>query len=181
MILLLACEFSTAISTSGESPPSREPLPIERVEVDPWSSIEASPTPEGCVTGPLSCGSVVEDATASGHADWSNDFYRTLFCHPIHHDWDGPERVHRLVLPEQTVAEVTLEARDDLDLFALSWPHDDCPTTEMSVSSCDADVGTAGGELTLVTQTRAQTFLVAVDGKAGVDGPYRLSVACQAR
>ncbi|MCP4808322.1 MAG: hypothetical protein GY913_33480 [Proteobacteria bacterium] len=184
MILLLGCELSTGFSTSTEQPvldPVERIERIERIPVDPWSEVEASPTPEGCVTGPLSCGSVLEDRTTGGHSQWSNDHYRTLFCHPIHHDWDGPERVYRLVLPAQTVATVELESEGDLDLFALSWPHDDCPTTQMSVSSCDADVGTSGGSLTLVTQDRDQTFLVAADGKSALEGAFRLSVECVAR
>ena len=168
MILLLACDLGSIDLGPVEPAPSAD-------------EVTASPTPDGCVTASVACGDTVEDHTRGGHSAWSNDHYRTLFCWSIHHDWDGPERIYRLELPEQTVAEVGMVADQDLDLFALSWPHEGCPSQDHSVSACEADVGSGASELVLVTQERAQTWLIAVDGKHAAEGAFRLDVECTPR
>lgn len=135
-----------------------------------------------CGEQALRCGDTVEGHTGNGTSNWSNDEYREWFCHPIHKDWDGRERVFRLELEPMQVAELRLQSPcEDLDLFTVSWPHDDCPTTDHSISECNANVDRGGGEQTLVTQKNPRTFLVAVDGKWGTEGAFRLSVDCESR
>jgi hypothetical protein len=115
-------------------------------------------------------------------ASWSNDEYREWFCHPIHKDWDGRERVFRLELEAMQVARVRLVSPcEDLDLFTVSWPYDDCPTTANAVTECNADVQSGGGETTLVTANHPRTYLVAVDGKYGTEGAFQISVDCESR
>ncbi|HJN74492.1 MAG TPA: hypothetical protein QGF58_11215 [Myxococcota bacterium] len=177
MILLqVACDLAV-VDFFEPVEPVVEEHPV--VEDDPPCP-EGDGTPqEGCVTAEVHCGSSLDGHTRGGRSAWSNDFYMEKFCAPIHHDWDGPERVYSFRMEPMMVATVTLESPcEDLDLFAASWPHEGCPDLEHSVTACEADVLEGDGEFRLVTQDNPQTWLLGVDGKLGVTGAFTLSVEC---
>ena len=136
-----------------------------------------------CVTKELSCGQTVEGHTKGGVDHWSNAFYRGKACTPLPQDYDGPERVYRLVLPARQLADITLATPcADLDLFGMVWSETTrCPGEEHNVTVCDADVDTDGGHLRLFTDHHPQTYLVVVDGKRAAEAPFRLKVECQTR
>ena len=173
----VACDFELPEVVE----PEVEPV-VAIVQEDPRCSRSPGDAPEGCVSGVIRCGEVVDGHTGGGLARWSNDFYREKFCAPIHHDWDGPERVYRFEMEPMLVANVELESPcEDLDLFAASWPHEGCPDLEHSVTACESDVLDGDGAFRLVTQDNPQTWLIAVDGKRSAQGAFTLSVECQHR
>jgi hypothetical protein len=136
-----------------------------------------------CVQAEIGCGETVTGTTVGGPDEWETDFYATHFCTPATHNHDGPERVYRLNLPANAEAEVTLDSPcADLDLFTVRWPEEDhCPNIHHSVNECNSDITKKGGELTLVNDNRAHSYLIAVDGKDGAEGGYALTVKCYER
>ncbi|RME20197.1 MAG: hypothetical protein D6798_20965 [Deltaproteobacteria bacterium] len=90
--------------------------------------------------------------------------------------------IYRLELPADTKARVKLDSPcADLDLVSVAWKLDGVPTVDHvnRIAECEMDTHRGGGAITLTTVNKAQTFLVAVDGKDGDEGNYRISVSCE--
>ncbi len=140
------------------------------------------PTPEGDAVGSISCGGSVEGSSRKGGMRWGDDFYQHAFCTTSrnHYD-DAPDVLYRLELPADTKAEITLDSPcADLDLVSVAWKLDGVPDVQHvnRIAECEMDTHGGGGKLTLTTVTKAQTFLVGVDGKNGDEGNFRISVSC---
>lgn len=139
----------------------------------------AEPLADGCVTAELACGQIVEGHTEGGQSLWSDAFYRAHYCLPLPERYTGPERLYRLRVPADTRVKARLESPcADLDLFALIWSDDTCPTVDHLATECEADDHAGGGEVQVVTDRNPKTLLIGVDGKAGATGPFRLQVLC---
>ena len=61
----------------------------------------------------------------------------------------------------------------------MSWDENRCPTVKHAPAiqkECEMDTRSGGGTLRLTTVKNAQTYLIAVDGKQGASGNFRLTV-----
>jgi len=135
---------------------------------------------DGCVTKTIECGDSLEGNTAGGRANFEDDFYVHKFCTPSSHGYVGNERVYVLELPPNTGANLWLDSDcADLDLFAFRWRYDGkCPTVSHTISECEADDDEGDGVVHIETAKNPGSFMVAIDGKAGVQAPFRLTVEC---
>lgn len=137
----------------------------------------------GCVTSRISCGETIVGHTGGGVRRFDTKFYEKKFCWPATEDHDGgEERVYRLDMPDgEWHAFVWLDTPcADLDLFALKWNGDDCPTMGHNVAQCEANLkaGARQERVDLVHQGQATWFLV-VEGKRDEEGPFALHVQCR--
>jgi len=151
----------------------------EKRDVDCGAEAGRGPR-DGCVTRAIECGDEVEGHTAGGRGNFDDDFYIGKYCLPEHHGYGGNERVYTLELPANTAANVWLDSDcADLDLFAFRWNYDGrCPTVDHLISECEADASKGGGVVHVETVGNASGFMIAVEGKAGVEAPFRLTVEC---
>jgi hypothetical protein len=135
-----------------------------------------------CITADITCGESIVGHTRGGVKRFDTAFYTSKFCTPntTHHD-GGDERVYRLRLPEgPRRAIVTLDTPcADLDVAAILWNGDACPTNAHVVSRCEMQPkpGNTREQLELVSQ-HASTWLIVVEGKASEEGAFGLSVQC---
>ncbi len=143
---------------------------------------EVSKDPPGsCVTGKLWCGATVEGTTEGGQSNWDGEFYNDKFCLPGG-DYTASERVYTLDVPEYTSAVVELQSDCvDLDLLALgfTWSSGKCPGMQHNIPNCDGDDGSGGGSLELQSFQNPGSYMIAVDGKDGATGTFRLTVRCE--
>lgn len=132
-----------------------------------------------CVTQALSCGDRITATTEGGQADLDGASYQSWYCLiGTSSDYGGSERVYRFEHPGTGNVNITLTSPcADLDLIVLRWESDTCPTGDNSVLECDADQQSGGGQVT-VWQNQVARYLVIVDGDAGTDAPFGLSVDC---
>lgn len=187
MLLLLACDEEVAATTPA--PASTEQAPARAGETPQapkaparCGDAPATPAPKGCVTGEvLTCGAQVSGTTEGGDAVVDNTFYEHAFCFPRGEGpHDGPERVYRVAVPEYQQATISLDSPCvDLDLVAVAYDWTgSCPAEDAIVSECEADTHGSGGKLR-IDVFNPREYLVMIDGKAGVVGPYTLNVACR--
>lgn len=136
----------------------------------------------GCLTGVLRCGETLVGHTVGGVNRFDSRFYEKQFCTPriTNHD-GGDERVYRLDMPDgDWTALVTLDTPcADLDLAAMRWDGDDCPTVGHNVTHCEMEPksGTAREQVRLASQ-RATSWFVVVEGKDQEQGAFALTVQC---
>lgn len=156
--------------------------PVDTALCDETFPTDAPPGPD-CLTSTLACGDEVEGTTEGGSNVMTFDNWEGWFCTPNldRHDYDGPERVFRIFVPEATTATFSLETPcDDLDLFVFYWQDDDsCPTAGNGILECEAGDSTSDREDASVWSDVGAWYLVAVDAKDGGTANFRLSVACQ--
>lgn len=136
--------------------------------------------PESCVSGKLWCGATIEGTTLGGNHDWDGEFYNDKFCFPGG-DYTGPERVYTLEVPAYTAATVELQSDCvDLDLLAVSftWSSGACPGLQHNIPNCDGSQRRGGDALELQSFQNPGAYLIGVDGKDAVSGPFRLTVTC---
>lgn len=136
--------------------------------------------PIECLSGTLTCGSVVEGTTAGGDSNFTDAFYANKFCFPAGDDHGGPERVYRLPVGAYTQVRVTLQSDcEDLDLALVAWTHEGrCPSVDSMIPECEGQNRRGGDRATVQTFNNPREYLVVVDGKAKATGTYRLSVEC---
>lgn len=135
--------------------------------------------PKGCLSSTLQCGDVIEGTTVGGESNWDDDFYAGIFCFPAGDDRSGPERVYRLQAPANQDITVKLQSDCvDLDLAALAWDYaGSCPGVNHLIPECEAE-NKSGGDSLHLTTFKSREYLIAVEGKRGKTGPFRLSVTC---
>jgi hypothetical protein len=137
----------------------------------------------GCITGEVRCGQTVVGHTKGGVKKFDTKFYEKKFCMPALEDRSGgDERVYRLVMPEgEWRAFVWMDSPcADLDLSAMMWNGDDCPTVDSNVSRCEAEPQKgANGELVELTHQGQATWLLVVEGKDEQEGAFALHVQCR--
>lgn len=145
----------------------------------PCDAAVPSDPPRGCLTSTLQCGDVVEGTLDGGQANWNDDFYAGIFCFPAGDDRSGPERVYRLDAPANQDITIKLQSDCvDLDLAVLAWQYEGtCPTVNHLIPECEGENRT-GGDVVRLNTFKARDYLVAVEGKHGKTGPFRLTVQC---
>ena len=136
-----------------------------------------------CVTATVSCGQKVIGHTVGGTSVFDRHLYQQHQCTPAYHDYEtGTERAYLLELPDGDMhADVWLDTPCvDLDLAAFRLQAGvTCPTRDTDVQQCDMwpDPGTERDHVRLVSQGGSRWLLV-VDGKAGAQGLFGLTVDC---
>jgi hypothetical protein len=138
----------------------------------------------GCITSDISCGDIIVGHTAGGVRRMDSKFYEKKFCTPYTTNHDGgEERVYRLKMPPgEWRAYAWLDTPcADLDLFAVKWDGNDCPTIDHNIQRCEASVDAWGWgkeAVELVHQGNATWFLV-VEGKGDEEGAFALQIQCR--
>lgn len=142
-----------------------------------------TPKPMGCYIEKISCGDVIEGNNAGGPERFGDDMYVRGTCTPERHDYTNtPEAVYALTVPPDTRAKIRLDSNcADLDLVAFFW--DDlrsCPTADHAhlFRECEMETNDGSGKVMVTTVDKARNYLVAVDGKRGATGNFRLTVEC---
>lgn len=205
-LLLLACGSDPAPppTTPAAAPPPAS-APAARAVVKPGTTREASAvltteepaaltksqcgqmshggkTVDGCITAEIKCGETITGHTLGGADHFDSRFYRANFCTPdtTNHD-GGDERIYRLVMPDgDWHADVWLDTPcADLDLGAMEWKGEGCPTASASINRCEMwpKRGTKREHVELVSQ-HGSTWLIVVEGKDDHEGAFGLTVEC---
>lgn len=172
-----------APSTPAPPPPgvALPPVDVAPSAPDPCSNPTPTPAPQGCVMATLACGETLSGNNEFGNANFDDDFYQGKYCTPQRNRYvESSEAVYMLEVPADIKAVVTMTSEcEDLDLVALSWNETGrCPTIQHNISECEMDTHPGGGSVTMTTVTRAQKYLVIVDGKKGATGNFELAVEC---
>lgn len=135
-----------------------------------------------CITAAISCGDTVVGHTIGGSNNFTTKFYEKHFCTPATTDHDsGDERVYRLDMPAgDWTADVYLDTPcADLDMAAVKWDQDVCPTVASNVLQCEMAIQNGGRREHLRLSSRGETsWLVSVEGKANQEGAFALVVKC---
>ncbi len=135
-----------------------------------------------CVTDVIKCGQTVVGHTLGGVNRYNTRFYEANFCTPAttQHD-SGEERVYRIDVPagDRTVLVTMDSPCADLDMAALKWNQDKCPTAKSMITQCEMWPKPMGARETvrLVSQN-ATSWLIVVEGKGDEEGAFSLSVQC---
>jgi hypothetical protein len=93
--------------------------------------------------------------------------------------------VYRLKLPRKTSAVAILVSDcADLDVFAMRWNDKDleCPGPQHAqrVGECQDDMTPRGGRVAMTATGKAETYLIAVDGKSRATANFHLKIECDA-
>lgn len=129
----------------------------------------------------LRCGDVVEATVAGGEATYGADSWEDWACttNLDSHTYDGPERGWMLELPARTTATLLLETPcADLDLFAVYWQEDTCPSPATTLHVCEAGDRSGDTDTVRIVSVSAEQDLVFVDGKEREAANFRLTVNC---
>lgn len=142
----------------------------------------AAPGGPSCFTETLSCGDVVEATNDGGDSTYVGEDWESWYCTPNLDRWEyaSPERVYSMFIPARTTATFRFESPcADLDLFVLYWQEEDtCPGSGTSITDCETvDDEGSGGETSVWSDDGAR-YVVAVDGRGGETGNFRISVDC---
>ena len=136
----------------------------------------------GCYHKRIKCGDVIEDTTRGGKSHFDDDFYQRGTFTPQRNDYeDSPEAIYQLKVKPNTSVYLRLDSNcADLDIAAMPWNELTCPDTAHVEGLPETEMNTKpdGGTIRLTTVTNPQTYLVAVDGKQGAYGNFRLTVTC---
>lgn len=137
----------------------------------------------GCTSQTITCGSVVEGNNTNQPRRWGDQFYVSAFCTPQRHYYEeAGEAVYRLELPPNIAADIRLDSDcADLDVVSMSWADtSSCPTEAHTgrIRQCEMNTDSAGGKIRITTVNEPEVHVVAVDGKQGATGNFRLTVTC---
>lgn len=153
---------------------TREPVQCEQ----PFKTDQ----PRGCTSQTITCGSVVEGNNANMPRHFSDQFYVTHFCTPQRHYYEeSGEALYRMEVPANTQADIRLDSDcADLDVSSMGWADtSECPAENTTrLAECEMDTKPGGGKIRVTTVDKPQVFVVAVDGKQGATGNFRLTVTC---
>ncbi len=139
--------------------------------------------PRGCTSQTLTCGSVVEGNNTGMTRHFSDQFYVAAFCTPQRHYYEeAGEAVYRLELPPNIQADIRLDSDCvDLDVVSMSWADtSSCPGEAHTgrIRQCEMNTDSEGGKIRITTVNEPEVHVLAVDGKQGATGNFRLSVVC---
>lgn len=167
----VALEKVKAVATKAKEEATTPPMPCD-------APVSDAP-PKGCLTDTLRCGQTVEGTIVGGESNWNDDFYAGIFCFPAGDDRSGPERVYLLKAPANQDVQIKLQSDCvDLDLAALAWAYEGtCPGVNHLIPECEGDAKPGDGNIRL-NVFKERDYLVAVEGKRGKTGTYRLTVEC---
>ena len=143
-----------------------------------------TPSPGGgglpsCVTEEISCGDIVRGTLAGGSTSFSNEPDRAWEqCSgqgPFGDDLTGPERVYKLDVGTNTYASVHLVSCERTQLLWYQTAQE-CPQEHVACSYVTVDGSTDQQEDIVLGGSGILWFVV--EGLAGSDGNYILSVEC---
>jgi len=192
----LAVTVTTEAEPSSEWSPKLPPgdnvsspdYPQHQLTPDTCGDLDdGGPIKDGCITKEIHCGDTILGHTRGGAKKFDTEFYAKKFCWPATVDHDGGnERIYRLIMPSgENRAWVTLYTPcADLDLAAMRFSGESCPTIAQSVRSCEMKVqkGNMTERVELTTQTKAgnePVWYVVVEGKNEEEGAFELHVQCR--
>ena len=195
LLMLFAC------GSSEEAPPNAPQLEVTPAKMaptfaepdDPRAGITESQceeVPDGdppagpdCITGVLSCGDTIVGTTKGGGSRYTTKFYESNQCTPATTNHDGgDERVYRFDFPEgDWHANVYLDTPcADLDLAAMAFNGDVCPTTADSTMRCEMWPKPRNKtEKVRLVSRGAPTWYIAVEGKDEEEGAFAIRVECE--
>jgi hypothetical protein len=204
---MVACEYGFTLPSDTPKPegtPEPGPFPLRERKVLLPGTIKGPPPPDAavtsgecseiedggpvhgpdCITAEIKCNETVIGHTRGGTRNFDTKFYEQKYCWPATIQKDGgDERVYRLKIPEQTRAYVTLDTPcADLDVMAMKWSGDVCPTATHRVAQCEQlrKDGTSREQL-IFEGINATEWLVVVEGVGDAEGPFALHVQCIVR
>lgn len=148
---------------------------------------DGGPVPgPGCITADIECGQTVIGHTKGGVERFDTRFYESHFCWPATENHEGgDERVYRLTVPPgEWRTFVWMDSPcADLDLFAMKWDGDDCPSPSANFNICEAALvnGVGDERIELVSQRRdlPTTWFVVVEGKRDAEGMFAIHTQCR--
>ncbi len=135
-----------------------------------------------CLTGTISCNETILGTTQGGSDVFDGQGYGAWFCSPVESsEYTGSERVYAWEHPGDGNATISLYTPcDDLDLFAIYWEDDSvCPIPKYSIAECEGDVGSGADREFVIWNNEPRRYLLVVDGPAGEEAPFELSVTCK--
>jgi len=201
----LACSYGLTLPPDEDAPPG--PAQIGKVKLRERrsilpGSISGPPPPEpgiyasqcdqledggpiagpDCITATIGCNDTIVGHTIGGVRRYDSHFYEKKFCTPATTNHNGgEERIYRLDVPDgDFTAVVTLDSPcGNLDLAAMKWTGDVCPTLDHQVSQCEMWPKPRGAreQVRLVSQNETSWLLV-VEGQGEEEGAFSLSVQC---
>ena len=133
-----------------------------------------------CLTGPITCDSVVEATTANGSTVFDKTHWDTWFCYgddDITTNYDAAERAYELVVPDGRLATLTLETPCNALSLKVLRSQERCPPSNYPIV-CDAGEVVNNSTQQLVDMFGGYTYQVIVDGKNGAEANFRLRVDC---
>lgn len=141
--------------------------------------------PEGpeCLSGVLSCGDVLEATTEGGTELMESDTYQDAYCFVPFEDYDGAERGYELIVPPDTLVEITADFKcEDMAIAAFAWSDEDrCPYEGAGIYICEGKEVSSGGTITVLPDTVSTRYVVVVDSPSGNEAPFSLKVVCESR
>lgn len=139
-----------------------------------------APNGPDCVTDTVSCGDTVRGTTEGGSEQMDASLYQDAFCFIASNDFEGPERVYALDVPDSTEVVLTVTTPcENLSYAMMRWEETDrCPYgSQFSIQECEGrDQGRGGSSRMDVFN--ASRFLISIDGPAGTSAPFAFSVEC---
>ncbi|HHO52467.1 MAG TPA: hypothetical protein ENK18_16755 [Deltaproteobacteria bacterium] len=168
------------LPSGGPPPPEAGVLPSQCDDLDDGGPVNGP----SCITDRISCGDTIIGHTKGGVQLYDTRFWEKKFCWPatVQHD-GGDERVYRLDMPRgEWRAFVWLDTPcADLDMMAIKFNDDRCPTIDHSLPRCEAMLkkGARNRErIELVHQGEA-TWYIVVEGRDDEEGAFALHVQCR--
>ncbi len=137
----------------------------------------------GCVTADLACGDTVRGTLRGGSTSFSNESDRAWEqCSgqgPFGDDLTGPERVYRVDTTGHSYASVHLVSCETVQLLWYQTAQE-CPQETLGACSYVTVDGSRDQSEDIVLSGSGILWFV-VEGLAGSDGNYELSVECGSR
>ncbi len=179
LVVVLGCSGARDVATTARQVAVETKEVITEPEMPCDKQVDNSP-PISCISGRLTCGQIIEGTTEGGDSEWGDIFYAEKFCIPALDGHQGPERVYVFEAPAQASVAVKLVSEcADLDILGLRYQYTGvCPDRGSAIPQCEGDNHRGGGKIMIETFDRPETWLIAVDGKGGATGTFRLKVEC---
>ncbi len=179
LAVVLGCGGARDVATQAKQVAVSAKESVTEPDMPCDKPVESSP-PISCVSGRLTCGQIIEGTTEGGDSRWGDTFYAEKFCIPALDGHEGPERVYVFEAPAQAGIDVKLISDcADLDILGVRYQYTGtCPDRGSAIPQCEGDNHRGGGKIHIETFERPESWLIAVDGKGGATGTFRLKVEC---
>ena len=137
---------------------------------------------DGCITMEIRCGETIVGHTRGGVNHFDTKFYEKGFCTPATTNHNGgDERVYLFRTPPgKHRVYFTLDTPcADLDVSAMRWSGDACPTDPRTLGDCEMiqKTGTTRERVSVPAMDQ-WTYLVVVEGKDDEEGAFALTAQC---
>lgn len=152
-----------------------------QVDVD----CDEPPAPEDiggpdCVTDELRCDETHYATTEGGENNFTGDEYSSFWACAVvgTESYTGGERVYEFQHPGTGDVTIGLSSPcGDLDLFAIFWEGDTCPSPDGAVSECEGSHD-QGDDSFVIWNNEPRRYLVVVEGENGEELPFALTAVC---